>query len=239
MTYIYGRNAVIEALKAKKVDKLYALKNLSGSANKIFAMAREEKIVLTECDKKKIFEMVGDVNHQGIVALVSQFDYTDLDEMIEEAKAKDQTIRLIILDEIEDPYNFGAIARSVEAAGFTGIIIPKRRSALVNDAVYKSSAGAIERVKVSRVVNLSQTIEKLKEKGVWVYGADMEGESIYESDLRGNICLVIGNEGKGLGHSVEKNCDQIISIPMKGNINSLNASCAAAIMIFEVMRQAK
>lgn len=239
MSYIYGRNAVIEALKRKKVDKIYAMSGLTGSIGKIYAMARDEKIVVVEADKKKLHEMVGDVNHQGVVALSSEFEYSTVDEIIEFAKSKNESIKLIMLDEIEDPYNFGAIARSAEAFGFHGIIIPKRRSVLVNEAVHKSSAGAIESVKVAVVTNLSQTIEKLKEKEIWIYGATMEGEEIYRENLLGNICIVIGNEGKGLGHAVAKNCDELISIPMLGSINSLNASVAAGIILYEVTRQSK
>ncbi|RVU55065.1 23S rRNA (guanosine(2251)-2'-O)-methyltransferase RlmB [Anaerosphaera multitolerans] len=231
--YIYGRNPVIEVLKNKRVDKLYVQKgNFEGSIRKIYALAKEQNILITELNKKKLDEMAGGGNHQGVVALVSGYEYRKLEDII-----KGSSGRLIMLEKIEDPHNLGAIARSAEAAGFDGIIIPKHKSVYVNDAVYKSSAGAIENISVVIENNLSNTIEKLKKEGYWIYGADMEGKNYNRVDLRGKVCLVIGNEGKGLGHSVKKNCDEIISIPMYGKINSLNASCAASILMFEVLRQ--
>lgn len=231
--YIYGRNPVIEVLKNKRVDKLYVQKgNFEGSMKKIYALAKEQNILITELNKKKLDEMSEDGNHQGVVALVSGYEYKTLEEVMNGASG-----RLLMLEKIEDPHNLGAIARSAEAAGFDGIIIPKHKSVYVNDAVYKSSAGAIENISVVIENNLSNAIEKLKKEGYWIYGADMEGVNYTKVDLKGKVCLVIGNEAKGLGHSVKKNCDEIISIPMIGKINSLNASCAASILMFEVLRQ--
>ncbi|MBP2024834.1 23S rRNA (guanosine(2251)-2'-O)-methyltransferase RlmB [Peptoniphilus stercorisuis] len=233
--YIYGRNPVIEVLKNRKVDKLYIQKgDKEGSIKKIYALAKEQSILITETNKKKLDEMSKGENHQGIVALVSGFEYSSLDEIIDSC---DENGRVLILERIEDPHNLGAIARSAEAAGFNGIIIPKHGSVYVNDAVYKTSAGAIENIKVTIETNLSQAIDKLKENNFWVYGTDMGEESYSDTDLTGRVAIVIGNEGRGIGHSVKKNCDKIISIPMKGSINSLNASCAASIIMFEVLRQ--
>lgn len=233
--YIYGRNPVIEVLKNRKVDKLYIQKgDKEGSIKRIYALAKEQSILITETNKKKLDEMSKGENHQGIVALVSGFEYSSLDEIIDSC---DENGRVLILERIEDPHNLGAIARSAEAAGFNGIIIPKHGSVYVNDAVYKTSAGAIENIKVTIETNLSQAIDKLKENNFWVYGTDMGEESYSDTDLTGRVAIVIGNEGRGIGHSVKKNCDKIISIPMKGSINSLNASCAASIIMFEVLRQ--
>lgn len=233
--YIYGRNPVIEVLKNRKVDKLYVQKgDKEGSIKKIYGIAKDQSILITEVSKQKLDEMSNQQNHQGVVALVSEFEYSTLDEIINSC---DENGRVLILERIEDPHNLGAIARSAEAAGFNGIIIPKHGSVYVNDTVYKSSAGAIDNIKVTIETNLSQSIEKLKENGFWIYGTDMGEESYTDTDLTGKVAIVIGNEGKGIGHSVKKNCDKIISIPMIGSINSLNASCAASIIMFEVLRQ--
>lgn len=233
MKYIYGRNPVIESLKAGKVDKLYIQQgNREGSIKKIFGMARSNGILITELNKNKLDEYSNGENHQGVIALVSDFEYSSLEEFENYGIEK-----ILILDKIEDPHNFGAIARSAEAFGFKGIIIPKHNSAYVNDVVYKTSAGAIEKIKVAIVTNLSQTIDKLKEKGYWVYGTDLEGNNYYKSNLVGKIVLVIGNEGKGMSQALKKHVDAMITIPMVGNINSLNASCAASVLMAEVLRQ--
>ena len=234
--YVYGRNPVIELLKNKKIDKLYIQKGeKEGSIKRIIALSKEQNILITEVNKKKLDEMAKGENHQGVVALSSGYEYSNLEEIINSC---DENGRIIILERIEDPHNLGAIARSAEAAGFNGIIIPKHGSVYVNDAVYKTSAGAIDNIKLAIVTNLSQSIEKLKDNNFWIYGTDMGEESYTETDLTGRIAIVIGNEGKGIGHSVKKNCDKIISIPMAGSINSLNASCAASVIMFEVLRQA-
>lgn len=231
--YVYGRNPVIEVLKNNRVDKLYVQKgNFEGSVKKIYALAKEQNILMTEVNKKKLDEMSEYANHQGVVALVSGYEYKNLEDVI-----NGKTGRLLILEKIEDPHNFGAIARSAEAAGFDGIIIAKHGSVYVTDTVYKSSAGAIDNISVVIESNLSNTIEKLKDAGYWIYAADMDGKNYTTVDLKGKICLIIGNEGKGLGHSMKKNSDEIVSIPMIGKINSLNASCAASVLMFEVLRQ--
>lgn len=233
MKYIYGRNPVIEMLKSGKVDKLYIQQgNREGSIKKIFAMARDNKILITEVGKNKLDEYSNGENHQGIVALVSDYKYSSIDE-IQNLKID----KILILDKIEDPHNFGAIARSAEAFGFKGIIIPKHNSAYVNDVVYKTSAGAIENLKVAIVTNLSQAIEKLKNDDYWIYGTDLEGNNFHKTDLTGKIALIIGNEGKGMSQALKKHVDAMITIPMIGSINSLNASCAASVLMAEVLRQ--
>ena len=233
--YIYGRNPVIEVLKNRRVDKLYVQKgDQEGSIKKVYALAKEQNILITEVNKFKLDEMTKRENHQGVVALVSGYEYSNINEIIESC---DENGRILILEKIEDPHNLGAIARSAEAAGFNGIIIPKHKSVYVNDVVYKTSAGAVDNIKIAIETNLSQVMEKLKDNGFWIYGTDIAEESYTETDLTGRVAIVIGNEGKGIGHSVKKNCDKIISIPMAGSINSLNASCAASIIMFEVLRQ--
>lgn len=231
--HIYGRNPVIEVLKSGRVDKLYIQKgNLEGSMKVILGIAKEQKILTTEVNKRKLDELSENGNHQGVVALVSGYEYSTVEDMIRKGLEK-----IVILDKIEDPHNFGAISRSAEAFGFKGVIIPKHNSVYVNEVVYKTSAGAIENIDVAIETNLTNTIKKLKDEGYWIYGADMEGENYSKADLKGKIVLVIGNEGKGISPLLRKNCDVILSIPMTGEINSLNASCAASILMCEVQRQ--
>ncbi len=235
--YVYGRGPVRELLKKDSVSKLYIQKGSdTGSIREIYAIAMEKNIIVSYLDKKRMDEMATG-NHQGVIALKGSFKYCEVDDILNFAKSKDEDPRIIILDEIEDPHNLGAIARTVEALGFHGIIIPRRRSALVTETVYKASAGAVEHLLIARVNNISQTIEQLKVSGLWIYGADMGGEPASKTNLSGKIALVIGNEGRGLGERVKKTCDSIISIPMVGQIGSLNASCAAAVLMYEVIRQ--
>ncbi|MGO1581425.1 MAG: 23S rRNA (guanosine(2251)-2'-O)-methyltransferase RlmB [Peptoniphilaceae bacterium] len=230
--YIYGRNPAIEVLKNKKVDKLYLQKgNRDGSIKKIYSMAKEDNILITEVGKSKLDQMSNGANHQGVVALVSGFKYSSIEDILKEDK------KVIILDKLEDPHNLGAIARSAEAFSFDSIIIPKHKSVYVNDVVYKTSAGAIDNLKVAIETNLTNTIEKLKKENFWVYGADLKGDKYFNSDFKGKVVLVIGNEGKGISQNIKKHCDKIISIPMSGKINSLNASCAASILMAEIQRQ--
>lgn len=235
--YVYGRGPVMELLKNGSVTKLYIQKGSDkGSVRVIYAMAMEKNIVISYLDKNRMDEMVSG-NHQGVIALKGVYKYAEIEDILKYAEEKGEDPKIVILDEIEDPHNFGAIARTVEVAGFHGIIIPRRRSALVTDTVYKASAGAVEHLNIARVGNISQAIEQLKDRGFWIYGAHMEGQSAFKTDLTGKIALVIGNEGRGLGEKVKKSCDSLISIPMKGHIGSLNASCAAAVLIYEVLRQ--
>jgi len=238
--YVAGRNPVLEILKTdKEIDKLYILKgDLQGSINKIIGIARDKNIIIQEVDKNKLDSMGGGSNHQGVVALVTSYKYAEADDILEKAKARGQDPFVIILDGIEDPHNLGAIIRTAECAGVHGIIIPKRRSATVNQTVYKSSAGAVEHMLVAKVNNINNEIESLKEKGLWIFGADVEGSALhFKTDLKGPIALVIGSEGKGLSRLTKEKCDVLVKIPMTGKISSLNASNAAAVLIYEVVRQ--
>lgn len=236
--YIYGRNPVIEVLKEGRVKKIYLQsREMEGSINKIYAMAREKKIPIGEVDRKKLDEMAEGNNHQGVVAMVNDFVYSEVEDIIAFAKEKNKPGQIVILDEVQDSHNLGAIARSAYGAGFDGIIIPKHRAAQVNEGAYKASAGAIDKIKVARVTNISNTIKKLKDAGYWIYGLDMEGTEYYNTDLKGNVAIVVGNEGKGISPSILKNCDAAVKIPMSNPFDSLNASCAASIVIFEIQRQ--
>ncbi len=228
--YVYGRNPVIEVLKNDKADKIYIQKmNSEGSIKKIYALAKEKGVLIAQVNKSKLDFLSSRGNHQGVVALVSGYKYSELQGLIGE--------NIVILDKVEDPHNLGAVARSAEALGFNGIIISKHNSVYVNEVVYKTSAGAIDNVKVHIAGNISNAIEKLKEEGYWIYGADMQGENLYKTDMKGKIAIVLGNEGKGISPGVKKHCDVIISIPMIGKINSLNVSCAASIVMAEVQRK--
>ena len=238
--YVVGRNPVLELLKTnKEIDKIYILKgDLQGSIKKIVGMAKDRKIIIQEVDKNKLDLMAGNNAHQGVAALVTGFKYSTIDDILNKAKNKGESPFVIILDGIEDPHNLGAIIRTAECAGVHGIIIPKRRAARVNQTVYKSSAGAVEHVLIADVVNISDTITRLKREGLWIYGADMDGQSYhFHTSLDGPIALVIGNEGKGISRIVKEKCDVLVKIPMVGKISSLNASASAAILIYEVVRQ--
>lgn len=237
---ISGRNPVLEILKSDtEIEKLYVLKgDLKGSIIKILGKAKDKGIIIQEVDKNKLDELSGGEVHQGVVALVSGYEYGEIDDIMELARERDEDAFIIILDEIEDPHNLGAIIRTAECAGVHGVIIPKRRSASVNSTVYKSSAGAVEHMIVSKVTNISNTIEDLKKRGLWIYGADMDGADYhFKTSLDGPIGLVIGNEGKGISRLVKEKCDVLVKIPMTGKISSLNASNAASILIYEVVRQ--
>lgn len=238
--YVVGRNPVLELLKAKKeIDKIYVLKgDTKGSIKKIIAKAKDRRIVVQEVDKERLEKVSNGENHQGVAALVTGFKYSSLDDVVGEARRLDEEPFIVILDEIEDPQNLGAIIRTCECAGVHGVVIPKRRSARVNQSVYKASAGAVNHIMVAEVTNVSDTIETLKDEGLWIYGADMEGGNYYyQEDLTGGIGLVIGNEGKGISRLVKEKCDVLVKIPMFGDVSSLNASTSAAILIYEVIRQ--
>lgn len=238
--YVVGRNPVLEILKAdKEVEKLYVLKGeLQGSINKIIGIAKDRKIIIQQVDRAKLDSMSDGNAHQGVVALITDYKYATIEDILNKAEDKQQPPFVIILDEIEDPHNLGAIIRTAECAGAHGVIIPKRRSAQVNQTVYKSSAGAVEHMLVAKINNVVNTIEELKDKGLWVYGADINGADYhFNTSLKGAIALVIGNEGKGMSRLVKEKCDVLVKIPMEGKISSLNASNAAAILIYEVFRQ--
>ena len=231
-----GRNPIREALRAgRPFEKLlFQRGDLSSAAREIISLARDQGVVTQEVDKRRLDEITP--NHQGLIAYVSQAEYSEVSDIFQLAEEKGEAPFIVILDGITDPHNLGAIIRSAHCAGAHGVIIPKRGSAGLNPACVKAAAGATEYVKTARVTNLSQTIEEIKQKNVWVYAADMGGQSIYEADLSGPLALVIGSEGEGVSRLVRETCDGALSIPMKGRIDSLNASVAAGIMLFEAAR---
>lgn len=236
---IAGRNAVMEAIKGNRtIEALYITAGQTeGSINAIKKLAKEKKLVIKEVDKKKLDSLSGGAVHQGVVALVTPYKYCEVSEIIEYAKDKGETPFIVILDEIEDPHNLGSIIRTAELCGVHGIIIPKRRNVGITTTVYKASVGAIEHVKVAKVTNLNSTIDELKEQGIWVYGADIAGDEYsYEVDFSGPCALIIGSEGRGISKLTLKKCDKLVKIPMVGKINSLNASVAGGIMMYEVLK---
>ncbi len=237
---IEGRNAVLEALRAgRTIDKIYVLRSARDAAfGEIVAKARAAGVVVVDCERAKLDAMSTTGVHQGIIAAAAAHDYADLDELIRQAKAADTPALFVICDGITDPHNLGAIIRTAGAAGANGVIIPRRRSVALTAVVAKAAAGALEYVPVARVSNLCNAIAKLKENGVWIYGtSDRASASLYETDLSGPAAFVVGSEGEGMGKLVEESCDFVLSIPMKGKIASLNASNAAAVVMFEAMRQ--
>ena len=238
---VIGRNAVAELLKSgREIENIIIAKgSREGSVNKIVAMAREKGIVIKEADSRKLDFMCGGANHQGVVANVPAHEYSSVDEILALAEEKGEAPFIIICDEIEDSRNLGAIIRTAEACGVHGVIIPKRRNAGLNFIVAKTACGALEYVPVARVTNIANTIDALKERGVWVFGADMDGDDYTKTDFDTPCALVIGNEGKGIGALTAKKCDAILSLPMLGKINSLNASVAAGILMYEVVRSRK
>lgn len=233
---LIGRNAVTEALKSdREIDTLILMRNNNNPAlSRLASMAKEKGAVVKEVDSKKLDFMCGGANHQGVAAYVAAHEYASVEDIFAYAEEKGEAPFIVVCDEIEDPHNLGAIIRTAECAGVHGVIIPKRRSASLNFTVGKTSAGALEYMRVARVSNLAATIDELKEKGCWVYGADMDGTDYKKTDFSGAVVLVIGSEGKGIGKLIRQKCDAIVSLPMKGNINSLNASVAAGILMYEV-----
>lgn len=235
---IVGRNPVIEALKAEKpIDTLYVNKDGGGSLSHIIDLAKRLDIVVKEVTAEKLNHMTGGASHQGVVAVGACAEYSSIDEILAIARSKGEDPFIIICDEIEDPHNLGAIIRTAESAGAHGIIIPKRRSASLNYTVFKTSAGAASWLPVARVANIPAALDELKQNGVWIYGTDASGEEYNKVNLKGPIGLVIGSEGFGMGRLVAKKCDFMLSLPMKGRITSLNASVAAGIFMYEVVRQ--
>ena len=237
---IEGRNAVLELLESgKDINKILIEKGeKDGTINKIIAKEKEKKIIIVEKEKKQMQEMAQSESYQGVIALVPPFEYCDIDDILKEADNKKEDPFLLILDGIEDPHNLGAIIRTAETAGVHGVIIPKRRAASVNSTVNKVSAGAVQHMKIARVNNINETISKLKEKGIWIYGTDMNTDTYYyNQDMKGPIAIVIGGEGFGISRLVKENCDFLVKIPMKGKITSLNAAVSAGIIIYDVVRQ--
>lgn len=235
---VAGRNAVMELLKSgKDINKIFVERGEKhGSIIEIIAKAREAKHVLIEVDKAKLDAMAE--NHQGIVAIVPPFDYCDVEDILQEAQSKNEDPFILILDGIEDPHNLGSIIRTAETAGIHGIIIPKRRNVAVNNTVSKVSAGATAHMKIARVTNINEIIRKLKDNGLWIIGTDGEAQTeYYNQDLKGPLAIIIGSEGFGMSKLVKENSDILIKIPMKGKINSLNASVSAGIVIYEAVKQ--
>jgi len=234
---IVGRNPVIEALKAGRPLNAVYVCGEGGSLGLICRMASEKGIVVKRVTEAKLSEMSGGASHQGAAASGACAEYVSVEDLLGISAAKDTKPFIIICDEIEDPHNLGAIIRTAEAAGADGIIIPKRRTAALTGTVFKTSAGAASLLPVARTANIPAAIDLLKENGVWIYGTDAAGTDYAEADLRDGIALVIGSEGKGLGRLVREKCDFLISLPMNGKINSLNASVAAGIFMYEAVRQ--
>ena len=236
---IFGRNSVLEALKnGRTINKIWMQKGeQKGSVREIAALAKEQRIAVQMVERGKLDKMFPHENHQGVAASIASADYVEWQDIVDQARAKGEDPFLVILDELEDPHNLGAILRSVDAVGAHGVIVPKRRAVPLTEGVAKASAGAIEHVPVARVSNIVQVIEELKKQGVWVAGANMNGQLMHKQDLTGPLAIVIGSEGKGLGKLVSESCDYIVSIPMQGKINSLNASVAAGVLLYEAYRQ--
>lgn len=234
-----GRNAILEALKSgRDIEKLFVLKgNLEGTIKRIIAQAAQKGIVIQEVSRQKLDELSQTKNHQGVIAFVSAHNYAEIEDILENAKQKGEDPFIILLDGITDPHNLGALIRSAECAGAHGVIIPKRRSVGLNATVGKTSAGAIEYMPVARVTNLVKTMEQLKKQGLWFACADMKGLDYFDTNLKGPLGIVIGSEGDGVSRLVKENCDFTVSIPMYGKIDSLNASVAGALFMYEVVRQ--
>ena len=234
-----GRNAVIEALRAEKtLEKLYIQAGLKdGPINTIIKQAKKNDIQPEFITKERLDKLSATKKHQGVIAIMSAYDYSTVDEIIEIARNKGESPFILILDSIEDPYNLGAIIRTANQAGVHGIIIPKHRAVGLRASVARTSAGAINYTPVAKVTNISKTIEELKKEGLWFICADMSGTSMYEVDFKGAIGIVIGNEGSGVSESVKKKCDFLVSIPMFGDIDSLNVSVATGILAYEAVRQ--
>ena len=237
---IEGRNAVLELLESgKDINKIFVEKGEKhGSIHKIIAIAKERRIIIVEKEKRQMQEMAQNQNYQGVIAIVPPFEYCEIEDILEEAENKNEDPFVLILDGIEDPHNLGSIIRTAETAGVHGIIIPKRRAAAVNSTVAKTSAGAVEYMKIARVTNISDAIDKLKRAGLLICGTDISTEKYYyNQDLTGPIGIVIGNEGNGMSEKVRKNCDFLVKIPMKGKVTSLNASVSTGIVVYEAVKQ--
>lgn len=239
MAIIEGRNPIIEALKNNRpIEKIMVNKaSKEGSIKKILAMAKENKVIIQEVDRHKLDEMSESHAHQGVIAITSDYRYYDLDEILEIPKEKGEDPFFILLDGITDPHNLGSIIRTADAVGAHAVIIPKRRSVQITPIVAKASAGAVEYLPVCKVTNIVNTIKTLKENGLWIAAVDMDGQTFYQQNLGGPLGLVVGSEGEGISRLVKQNCDFTVSMPMSGNVTSLNASVAGGILLYEVYRQ--
>jgi 23S rRNA (guanosine2251-2'-O)-methyltransferase len=236
---IEGRNAVIEAFRSgKPIDKLFIQDGVQdGPIQTIKREARKHDTVIKFVEKERLDQMSETGKHQGVIAYAAAYEYAEVEDILEAAKAKNEPPFIIILDNIEDPHNLGAIIRTANLAGAHGVIIPKNRAVGLTATVARTSAGALNYTPVARVTNIGKTMEELKKQGLWFVCADMDGTVMYDIDLKGPIGLVIGNEGEGVGRLVKEKCDFVASIPMKGDIDSLNASVAAGVMAYEIVRQ--
>ncbi len=236
---IEGRNAVLEAFRAgKTIDKLFVLDGCQdGPIKSITREARKTDTIINFVDKERLDRLSNTGHHQGVVAQAAAYEYAEVEDILEAARQKGEPPFVFILDEIEDPHNLGAIIRTANLAGAHGVIIPKRRAVGLTATVAKTSAGAINYTPVAKVTNIAKTIEELKEEGMWFVCADMGGTTMYDLDLKGSIGLVIGNEGNGVSRLVKEKCDFVAAIPMKGDIDSLNASVAAGVLAYEIVRQ--
>ncbi len=237
---IEGRNAVIEALRAgRAIDKIFLARgDVDKTLGHIASKAREKGIVVVECDRRKLDHMSQTHAHQGVVALAGLREYCTVEDILSVAERRGEAPFVLVCDEISDPHNLGALIRSAECAGVHGVIIPKRRSAGLTAIVDKASAGAAEHTAIARVPNIPAVLRELKDRGLWIYGTAADGESgLWSTELTGPVALVIGSEGEGMGRLVKESCDFILSLPMKGSVNSLNASAAGAIVMYEVLRQ--
>lgn len=239
LAIIEGRNPIIEALKNNRpIEKIMVNKaSKEGSIKKILAMAKENKVIIQEVDRHKLDEMSESHAHQGVIAITSDYRYYDLDEILEMPKERGEDPFFIILDGITDPHNLGSIIRTADAVGAHAVIIPKRRSVQITPIVAKASAGAVEYLPVCKVTNIVNTIKTLKENGLWIAAVDMDGQTFYQQNLGGPLGLVVGSEGEGISRLVKQNCDFTVSMPMSGNVTSLNASVAGGILLYEVYRQ--
>jgi rRNA methylase, putative, group 3 len=236
---IEGRNAVLEAFRSgKTIDKLFVLKGCQdGPVRTIIREAQKHDTILSYVERERLDQLSETKKHQGVIAYAAAYEYAQVEDMLKAAKEKEEAPFLILLDNIEDPHNLGAIIRTANVVGAHGVIIPKRRAVGLTATVAKASAGALNYTPVAKVTNLTQTIKELKEQGIWFVCADMDGAPMYELDLKGPIGLVIGSEGEGVGKLVKENCDFNAAIPMAGNIDSLNASVAAGVLAYEIVRQ--
>ena len=236
---IEGRNAVLEAFRSgKTIDKLFVLDGCQdGPIKSITREARKGDTIINYVNKDRLDQISETGKHQGVIAISAAYDYAEVEDILAEAKQRGEDDFIVALDGVEDPHNLGSILRVCECAGVHGVIIAKNRAVGVNETVIKTSAGATQHVKVARVTNLNNTIADLKKAGLWIYAADMDGQDIYASDLRGRVCLVVGGEGKGVSRLLKENCDGVVSLKLKGKINSLNASVACGIVVYEALRQ--
>lgn len=236
---VYGRNALRELLSGgRDIDKIFILDGeFDRSLGAIVSEARDRGIPTVKCDRRKLDAMTGGAAHQGIAASVSEKEYSSVDEILGFAEERGEKPFVIVAAGIEDPHNLGAIIRSADCAGAHGVIIPKRRAAGLTAVVSKASAGALEHMRVAKVANIATTIEELKDKGLWIYAADMGGDAYYNTDMTSAMALVLGNEGDGIARNVAEKCDFTVSIPILGHVDSLNVSCAGAVLMCEIARQ--